>query len=136
MGNAMNDEAELEFPTVKPRKSRTPLVLAGCLLVVLAVVMLAIANASKAKAGPTTFIEPPEKAVGAFSLPHQGIPIAATRNTSVGVSSGFCDGYEVLCSTSTTEKPAETLAKLAAALPEGNAKRYRVKVSVVPLDEE
>lgn len=79
--------------------------------------MLAIANASKAKASPTTIIEPPEKPIGAFSLPTQGIPIAGTRNTSVGVSSGFCDGYEVLCSTSTTGQPAETLAKLAAALP-------------------
>jgi hypothetical protein len=44
-------------------------------------------------------------------------------------------GFEAMCSTSTTDKPAETLAKLAAALPVGEAKRYRVKVSVVPLDE-
>ena len=43
--------------------------------------------------------------------------------------------YEAMCSTSTTDKPAETLAKLAAALPVGEAKRYRVKVSVVPLGE-
>ncbi|HFQ7487196.1 hypothetical protein [Escherichia coli] len=57
------------------------------------------------------------------------------RNALVGDSEGFCAGFEAMCSTSTTDKPAETLAKLAAALPVGEAKRYRVKVSVVPLDE-
>ncbi|MEX3581420.1 MAG: hypothetical protein VB137_00290 [Burkholderia sp.] len=57
------------------------------------------------------------------------------QKAAVGDSEGFCSGYEAMCSTSTTDKPAETLAKLAAALPAGQAKRYRVKVSIVPLDE-
>ena len=80
-------------------------------------------------------LEATEKPLGAFLQPTLGQGSQIVRNAPVGDSEGFCVGFEAMCSTSTTAKPAETLAKLAAALPVGEAKRYRVKVSVVPLDE-
>ena len=79
--------------------------------------------------------ESPKTPVGAFSAPSLAQCSQAIRKTLAGDSDGFCEGYEALCSTSTTDRPAETLAKLAAALPDVEAKRYRLKVSVVPLDD-
>lgn len=48
---------------------------------------------------------------------------------------GFCNGDETFCTTTTTSKPTETLQKLAAAIPQGSAKKYRVQLSVVPVEE-
>ena len=47
----------------------------------------------------------------------------------------FCPDDESMCSTITTDNPADALAKIAAALPKGRVKRYRVKVSVAPLED-
>jgi hypothetical protein len=49
--------------------------------------------------------------------------------------SGFCHEYEILCTTTVTVKPAETLKMLAAAMPKGAGKKYRVTVSVEPLED-
>ena len=76
-------------------------------------------------------LEATEKPLGAFLQPTLGQGSQIVRNAP----NGFCVGFETMCSTNTTDKPAETLAKLAAALPVGETKRYWVKVSVVPLDE-
>ncbi|WP_454008694.1 hypothetical protein [Alcaligenes phenolicus] len=93
-------------------------------------------NASnKAKSIPAIPLESPQTPVGAFSAPNLTQGSQAIRKTLAGDSEGFCEGHEALCSTSTTDRPAETLAKLAAALPDVEAKRYRLKVSVVPLDD-
>lgn len=130
-------EAALDLPTIQPKRrtNRAPFIVAGGLLLVLAAAFFALNTTSKPKTVPAMPLEGPQTAIGAFSLPtlaqgSQNIQKAATND-----SDGFCAGYEAMCSTSTTDKPAETLAKLAAALPTGEAKRYRVKVSVVPLEE-
>ena len=72
----------------------------------------------------TTFLEPP-----------LSNPIPIIEKTPVTRSGAFCDGSESLCATTNTDNPAETLAKLAAALPTGEATRYRLSVSVVPLND-
>ncbi|MBR8030250.1 hypothetical protein [Burkholderia cenocepacia] len=130
-------EAAPDLPAIQPKRrtNRAPFIVAGGLLLVLAAAFFALNTTSKPKAVPAMPLEGPQTTIGAFSLPtiaqgSQNIQKAATND-----SEGFCVGYEAMCSTSTTDKPAETLAKLAAALPTGEAKRYRVKVSVVPLDE-
>ena len=130
-------EATPNLPTIQPKRrtSRAPFIVAGGLLLVLAVAFFALNGTSKPKTVPAMPLEATEKPLGAFLQPTLGEGSQIVRNTPVGDSEGFCSGYEVMCSTSTTDKPAETLAKLAAALPVGEAKRYRVKVSVVPLDE-
>lgn len=104
------------------------------LLLVLAAAFFAINTTTKPKTAPAMPLEATEKPLGAFLQPALGQSSQIVRNTPVGDSEGFCVGFEAMCSTSTTDKPAETLAKLAAALPVGEAKRYRV-MSVVPLDE-
>lgn len=130
-------EAAPDLPTIQPKRrtSRAPFIVAGGLLLVLAVAFFAINGTSKPKTVPAMPTEGPQTAIGAFSLPTLAQGSQNIQKAAVGDSEGFCVGFEAMCSTSTTDKPAETLAKLAAALPVGEAKRYRVKVSVVPLDE-
>ncbi|KAF1010255.1 MAG: hypothetical protein E5299_01724 [Burkholderia gladioli] len=65
--------------------------------------------------------EGPQTGIGAFSLPTLAPGSPTIRKAAVGDSEGFCSGYEAMRSTSTTDKPAETLAKLAAALPGGES---------------
>ena len=135
------DEGQYEeapdLPTIQPKRrtNRAPFIVAGGLLLVLAAAFFAINGTSKPKTVPAMLAEGPQTAAGAFSLPTLAQGSQSIPKTAVGDSEGFCAGYEAMCSTSTTDKPAETLAKLAAALPAGEAKRYRVKVSIVPLDE-
>ena len=130
-------EAAPDLPTIQPKRraSRAPFIVAGGLLLVLAVAFFALNGTSKPKTVPAMPTEGQQTATGAFSLPEieKGSPIIQKAYTNA--SEGFCLGFEAMCSTSTTDKPAETLAKLAAALPAGEAKHYRVKVSIVPVDE-
>lgn len=127
-----------DLPTIQPkrRESRAPFIVAGGLLLVLVVAFFALNMTSKPKTVPEMLAEGPQTTIGALYSPETvGLkPTVQRANTSD--SEGFCAGNEVICAISTIDKPAETLAKLAAALPQGQAKRYRVKVSVVPLDEE
>ena len=130
-------EAAPDLPTIQPKRrtSRATFIVAGGLLLVLAAAFFGINGTSKPKTVPALLTEGPQTAIGAFSLPTLTQGSQNIQKAAVGDSDGFCSGYEAMCSTSTTDKPAETLAKLAAALPVGEAKRYRVKVSIVPLDE-
>ena len=130
-------EAAPDLPTIQPKRrtNRAPVIVAGCLLLVLAAAFFALNGTSKPKTVPATLTEGPKTAIGAFSLPEIGGSRPTIQRADTNASEGFCLGFEAMCSTSTTDKPAETLAKLAAALPAGEAKRYRVKVSIVPLDE-
>ena len=121
------DESQYEeapdLPAIQPKRrtSRAPFIVAGCLLLVLAAAFFALNGTSKPKTVPAMPIEGPQTAIGTFLQPtlEQGSQIV--RNAPVGDFGGFCVGFEALCSTSTTAKPAETLAKLAAALPVGEA---------------
>ena len=130
-------EAAPDLPTIQPKRrtSRAPFIVAGGLLLVLAVAFFALNGTSKPKTVPAMLAEAPQTAIGAFSLPTLAQGSQNIQKSAVGDSEGFCSGYEAMCSTSTTDKPAETLAKLAAALPAGEAKRYRVMVSIVPVEE-
>ena len=130
-------EAAPDLPTIQPKRrtSRAPFIVAGGLLLVLAVAFFALNGTSKPKTVPAMLAEAPQTAIGAFSLPTLAQGSQNIQKSAVGDSDGFCSGYEAMCSTSTTDKPAETLAKLAAALPAGEAKRYRVMVSIVPVEE-
>ena len=135
------DEGQTEeapdLPAIQPKRraNRAPFIVAGGLLLILAVAFFTINGTSKPKTVPAMPTEGQQTATGAFSLPEieKGSPIIQKAYTNA--SEGFCLGFEAMCSTSTTDKPAETLAKLAAALPAGEAKHYRVKVSIVPVDE-
>ena len=135
------DEGQYEeapdLPAIQPKRrtNRAPFIVAGGLLLVLAAAFFAINTTTKPKTVPAMPAEGPKTATGAFSLPTLAQGSQSIKKAAVGDYEGFCSGYEVMCSTSTTDKPAEMLAKLAAALPAGEAKRYRVKVSIVPLDE-
>lgn len=114
------------LPAIQPKRraSRAPFVLVGLALLAVAAILYA---AIQHKASKTP--------VATFSIPTIGNPIPVIQKPSVARSGAFCDGSESLCSTTTTETPAETLAKLAAALPATEGKRYRLAVSVVPLDD-
>lgn len=47
----------------------------------------------------------------------------------------WCEGDEVICTTTTSWKPVETLQKLIAAIPQSGAKKYRIRLAVVPVNE-
>ena len=130
-------EAAPDLPTIQPKRrtSRAPFIVAGGLLLVLAVAFFVLNTTSKPKAVPAMPLEGPQTVIDAFSLPTIAQGSQSIQKAAKGDSEGFCEGHEALCSTSTTDRPAETLAKLAAALPDVEAKRYRLKVSVVPLDD-
>lgn len=53
-------------------------------------------------------------------------------------SHDFCNGSDVVCSVSVTEKPAAALRALAATVPKTGTsiKKYRVHVAIVAVDEE
>jgi hypothetical protein len=131
-------EAASDLPTLRPKRrpNRAALVVAGGLLLVLAVAFLALNTTAEIKPFPAIIAEGQQRPVRAILTPAPGVggtPIL--QKAAVGDAEGFCVGYEAMCATSTTDKPAETLAKLAAALPHGQAKRYRVKVSVEPVGQ-
>ena len=84
---------------------------------------------------PAITTEGQQRPVRAILTPAPGVGAPTLQKATVGDSESFCVGHEAMCSTSTTDKPAETLAKLAAALPHGQAKRYRAKVSVAPVGQ-
>ena len=46
-----------------------------------------------------------------------------------------CSGSDIVCTSMTTANPAETLKKLIASIPNGKAKQYRIRLSVVPIDD-
>ena len=89
-------------------------------------------------AHPNLSVKSPVQATEVVSLPEppeaEGMPPVAVlpdAERAAVNAGGFCDGYETFCSTTTTDKPAETLQKLATAMPQGNDRHYRVVVSVV-----
>lgn len=69
-----------------------------------------------------------------FPLETVGQPVAVSP-PSLGSAGGFCDGHEIICATTTTDQPVDLLQKLAAAMPQGTAKSYQVRLSVIPADE-
>lgn len=107
---------------------RIPVIVAGALLV-----LLGIATRAYHEEALAMLAEDPEKNAG---IPFLQEAEPQPQRLYTHTPDRFCSGFEIMCSTSTTESPAETLAKLANALPVENAKRYRVRVSVVSADED
>lgn len=50
-------------------------------------------------------------------------------------STGLCDGDETICTTLISSTPSESLQSLIAAIPKGDAKRYKIRLAVVPIEE-
>lgn len=50
-------------------------------------------------------------------------------------SNTLCDGDETICTTLITASPADSLQSLIAAIPKGEAKHYKIRLSVVPIEE-
>lgn len=62
------------------------------------------------------------------------VPTAISRAVASPTSS-WCGEGEVLCTTVTTARPAETLRKLIAAMPPGTGRQYRISLYLTPLSE-
>ena len=130
-------ETAREQPTVPPkRRKRHALVIATGVLVLTALLFAFFATLIKPQTLPEMLQEGMEAPIGALSGPEKyASAIPATSRSYASASGGFCDGYEAMCFTSMTNTPSKTLAKMATAVPKGQAKRYRVNVSITPLDE-
>jgi hypothetical protein len=61
--------------------------------------------------------------------------IATLDRTYQERSPALCNGDEIICTTLITNTPAETLQSLIAAIPKGDAKRYKLRLAVVPIEE-
>jgi hypothetical protein len=61
--------------------------------------------------------------------------LALPKPTQQDAWQPWCTGTESICTTTTTAKPAAMLNMLAAAIPPGTAKQYRVRLSVTAVDE-
>lgn len=133
----MEMEAAPDQPAIQPkqRTNRVPFIVAGGLLLILSAMIFATIVTIKPKTFQPIPLNGPQTVMDEFSLSLIEGNGQAIQRSHTNAYGDFCVGSELLCSTSTTEKPAETLAKLAAALPAGEAKRYRLKVSIVPVDE-
>ena len=75
---------------------------------------------------------PPAPIIAATPMRDEGVLSSIKR--ALAPSYG-CDGSEIICITTTTAKPAESLQKLALVIPKAKIKRYRVQVAVVAADE-
>lgn len=50
-------------------------------------------------------------------------------------STNLCNGDETICTTLISTTPAESLQSLIAAIPKGDARRYKIRLAVVPIEE-
>ncbi|MFJ7794420.1 hypothetical protein [Pseudomonas sp. NPDC096950] len=70
----------------------------------------------------------------AVNLPRISVP-TFRETTYREQSTGLCDGDETICTTLISTTPAESLQSLIAAIPKGDAKRYKIQLAVVPIEE-
>ncbi|MDW5418124.1 hypothetical protein R6242_16275 [Iodobacter sp. CM08] len=84
-----------------------------------------ISNYSEKIPSQTLFSDAPQ-------LPSIGMAVPGGQAASYG-SNSFCDSGDVSCSTTITGKPVEALGKLIAAIPQGKAKEYKIRLSVTPV---
>lgn len=120
----------------KPKKSiagKVTLIIGG--LIGLAVVLV-IANSAETSESPLrSNIERNFSAISTPSTASALLQPVRAQLVSNFQPSGWCDGGETICSTTVTSKPAETLKKLIAAIPQGKAKSYRIRLSITPIDD-
>ena len=138
-------EAAPDLPAIQPKRrvNRAPFIVAGGLLFVLAVAFFTVNTASKTKQYPARFTESSQMGRVPISLPeteepHSIVGVPASVGTAMQTLSSparWCEGDEVICTTTTSGKPVETLQKLIAAIPQSGAKKYRIRLAVVPVDE-
>lgn len=50
-------------------------------------------------------------------------------------SNSWCDGDETICTSLITTSPADSLQSLISAIPKGEAKHYKIRLSVVPIED-
>ncbi len=91
-------EAAPDLPTVQPKRraNRAPFIVAGGLLLILAVAFFTINGTSKPKTVPAMLAEGPQTVIGAFSLPTLAQGSQSIQKAAVGDSERFCSGYEVM----------------------------------------
>lgn len=62
-------------------------------------------------------------------------PTVAPHPMPVEREEPLCPPHSAFCVSMTSGSPAKTLGKLAAALPSGAAKRYRIRLEIIPLED-
>lgn len=148
-------DAEHDLPTSNQptrRTNRAPfiVIVAGSLLFVLASmaafkIFYFSAKTRGESLGVSNILSPPFDQVSAapeypaMPMPSQDNAVPSRQyvhDFSARASDVFCGGNEAMCSTITTDKPAEALAKIAAIAPKEQGKHYRLQVSVTAIDEE
>lgn len=133
---------EVEQPSVhlKPKPLRWPFVflafIVGIGIISLVITKLnaptAARNAGYQFAPVATKVETFSSTFPSEPVGHANVPVMQAYSSNVN---RWCDGDETICTTTTTAKPTETLQKLIAAIPQGKAKQYKVRLSVMPIED-
>lgn len=63
------------------------------------------------------------------------MPSVVPKPVSAEREEPLCRPHSEFCVSVTSGSPAKTLGKLAAALPSGAAKRYQIRLEIVPLED-
>lgn len=119
-------EVQVEPTTGTTKKWLLPVLLIGGLIALLA---FGIIHFVDQRAESEDALKP-----YAVNLPRISVP--TFRETPYREqSTGLCDGDETICTTLISTTPAESLQYLIAAIPKGDAKRYKIRLAVVPIEE-
>ena len=114
-------------PNPRPERHpyRGPLpVVAGVVIGLVAGVLLA--GNVPSIAGASSRVQSSIDAESGLSM-YQNVPVATPPEPP---ENAFCSGKQVICSTTTTNRPSDTLAKLSSGFITEDSKRYQVMVSV------
>lgn len=131
-------EAAIGLPAIQPerRTNRTTFIVACILLLAGCVaVALLLYKSLKAQEAPFSLESYETRMAQALNQPHITPVGIGDSRPPLSPSARWCDGDEVICTTTTSEKPVETLQKLIAAIPQNSAKRYQIRLAVVSIDD-
>lgn len=143
-GEQTPEDAEQPFIPLKPKPRRWPFVfLAFIVIAGIGVMGFVITNQNVSslarhagyQPGVVTLKSDLSPSINASELVGRLNPNIPVMQGYSSPSNRWCDGDETICTTTTTAKPTETLQKLIAAIPQGKAKQYKVRLSVTPIEE-
>jgi len=127
-----------------PKVQRTrvwPFVI-GALIFVVILAFVMLTNWSEFSTVPRDVGYRLGSAIKSDQVPPNDTEKALVNYNAIGIpesplsSNRWCDGDETLCTNVTTARPVQTLQKLIAAIPQGNAKQYKIRLSVTPIEEQ
>jgi len=132
-------EAVPDLPVIQPKRraNRAKFIVFSALLLVCGVtVALSMHKNLKVKEAPFAQESYEARAIlPPIREPHMAPVGTEASMQPISSSLRWCEGDEVICITTISSKPAETLQKLIGAIPQNSAKQYQIRLVIVPVDD-